>query len=194
MKAHKLIMIGLVYLVTLILLFFHFSQVYPVRFEESLGARRVKGEEFYTDPFIFGTYIDVKGTACKIIISNTAERLEVRAEAEDGSVISWARIDKSRNTQRATLNVYFENKQEEGAEIEAGLGALLFKVIIGEARKEKIRLLKINLTETITRIFLETFSNGGYIINLKFYPQTNPVSAIFGIPLTPGTVPIIKGQ
>lgn len=145
-------------------------------------ARRVRDKGV-----LFGTFVDANG-GYKIRISNTTERLEVRAEAEDGNIIAWARIDKNRSTQRATLDIYSENKQEEGAEIEAGLEALLFRGIIGEARKE-IRLLKINLTETITRIFLETFRYNGHIINLKFYPKNKPVFAISGIPPTPGSVP-----
>ncbi len=146
-------------------------------------ARRVRDKGI-----LFGTFADANGVY-EIRVSNNTERLEVRAEAEDGNTIARARIDKNGNAKRVSLDIYSENKQEEGAQIEAGLGALLFRVIIGEARKEKISLLKINLTETMTRIFLETFRDSGYIINLKFYPKDNSVFAVFEIPLTPGVIP-----
>ncbi|MCX5657474.1 MAG: hypothetical protein NTZ48_04525 [Candidatus Omnitrophica bacterium] len=87
MKPHKLIITGFVYLVPLILLFSHPAQVYPVRFEESLGARRVRDKGILFGTFDFGNWVDVKGREHRIVISNTAERLKVQAKTKKGRIV-----------------------------------------------------------------------------------------------------------
>jgi len=67
---------------------------------------------------------------------------------------------------------------------------LLFKVVIAEAREEGIFLLKVKIDGMITRLLLERLRDLGYIEKLQFYPEINPESAGFRIPLNPGVAPV----